>query len=518
MARGLVSGLAAGSVVAVLGLGGLSLVMPLPQSPAPGLQNSGLQSSGLQDPGQPAPAGQPATAPATSPATSPSAGPATAIPLPEGSEFARTGADATPAPAQEALPAGEAKAAPAAPAPDPVPEAATPGTEPPARPTLDATPPLAPAPPQTAAAALEAAPEAEPAMPVPPPGEAEAPLLPRAEGEAPPPGAEITLLPDGALLPPDPNLPRSAAPDAAPETAPQAPARVGFADAQGTKVNRLPQVGAAAAPGAEKPGFKRPPGAETAPETVPEAATPEAATPAPAPAAEAGAEGGALARFAAPFTAQPGKPLFAVVLIDVGTAAGGLDRETIAALGPSVTVALSPARPGAAEDAAFYRAAGLEVTILADALPAGATAQDLEVSFADWHRTLPQAIALVEPPEPRVQTASKLVTQAVKALGAEGMAYVPQELGMASALQIAASAELPRASIWRVLDARRDKAPVVTRTLSRAAFEAARDGKLVVMISAWPESVAGLNAWRAEAAAALNLAPLSTVALQSLAP
>lgn len=508
MARGLVSGLAAGSVVAVLGLGGLSLVMPLPQSPAPG----------LQDPGQPAPAAQPVTAPATSPeAGVPSAGPATAIPLPEGSEFARTGADATPAPAQEALPAGEAKAAPAAPAPDPVPEAATPGTEPPARPTLDATPPLAPAPPQTAAAALEAAPEAEPAMPVPPPGEAEAPLLPRAEGEAPPPGAEITLLPDGALLPPDPNLPRSAAPNATP----QAPARVGFADAQGTKVNRLPQVGAAA-PAAEKPGFKRPPGAETAPETAPEAAAPEAATPAPipapAPAAEAGAEGGALARFAAPFTPQPGKPLFAVVLIDVGTAAGGLDRETIAALGPSVTVALSPARPGAAEDAAFYRAAGLEVAILADALPTGATAQDLEVSFADWHRTLPQAIALVEPPEPRVQTASKLVNQAVKALGAEGMAYVPQELGMASALQIAASAELPRASIWRVLDARRDKAPVVTRTLSRAAFEAAREGRLVVMISAWPESVAGLNAWRAEAAATLNLAPLSTVALQSLAP
>lgn len=506
MARGLVSGLAAGSVVAVLGLGGLSLVMPLPQGATPGQPSSGPQ----------APASVPATVPATEAATgAPATGPATAIPLPEGSEFARAGADATPAPAQEAAPLAEPKAAPAAPAAEPVPEPAPPGTEPPARPSLDATPPLAPTPPQTAAAALETAPEAEPAMPVPPPGEAEAPLLPRAEGEAPPPGAEITLLPDGALLPPDPNLPRGAASN----TAPQPPARVGFADAQGTKVNRLPQVGAAAAPAAEKPGFKRPPGAEAAPEmgpeTAPKAATPEIAAPA---AAQEGSQGKALERFAAPFTAQPGKPLFAVVLIDVGTAAGGLDRETIAALGPSVTVALSPTRPGAAEDAAFYRAAGLEVAMLADALPAGATAQDLEVSFEAWHRALPEAIALVEPPEPRVQTGSKLVTQAVKALGAEGMAYVPQDLGMASALQIAASAGLARASIWRVLDARREKAPVVTRTLSRAAFEAARDGKLVVMLSAWPESVAGLNAWRAEASAALNLAPLSSVALQSLAP
>ncbi len=571
MARGVISGVAAGTVVAAVGLATLSLLLPVPQAPesgvavAPGLAPglAGSDPSGAEPPVSAPPASAPPAATASPGLPMPEGSPAAAISLPEGSEFARSANDAAPAAPQSPPALGEGAAAPAAPATGAGAEAAAPmtiaGTEPAARPETGATTPLAPAAPETARAALDGAPQAEPAMPVPPPGEAKAPDLPNPETAAPAtadpaaqpsaaqvpgaqapaaqaPGAEITLMPDGALVPPSPKLPRVFAPAG----------DAGFADAGGAKVNRLPQIGAAPdaaetepapAPAPESgpqsgpesapvpPGFLRPPGAVAA-RTAPAPKVNRPAAPAPeAESAEGGPEGaspeeGALSRFAAPFVATPGKPLFTVVLIDVGAAAGGLDPATIAALGPSVTVALDPGRADAAAAAALYRSAGMEVAILADALPKGATPQDLEVAFDAWHRVLPEAVALVEPEQPVIQPDARLVSQAVKALAGAGMAYVTQGTGIPRAGQIAQSAQLPHARVWRVLDARREKAAVVQRVLGRAAFESGREGGVVVMLSSWPESVAGLGAWSADAAAQVSLAPLSAqvLAAQVLAP
>ncbi len=563
MARGVISGVAAGTVVAAVGLATLSLLLPVPQAPGSGVAVAPGVAPGLAG-SDPSGAEPPISAPATSapPAATASPGlpmpegsPAAAISLPEGSEFARSANDAAPAAPQSSPALGESAAAPAAPATGAGAEAAAPmtiaGTEPAARPETGATTPLAPAAPETARAALDGAPQAEPAMPVPPPGEAKAPDLPNPETAAPAAadpaaqpsaaqvpgaqapaaqapgaqaaGAEITLMPDGALVPPSPKLPRVFAPAG----------DAGFADAGGAKVNRLPQIGAAPdaaetesapAPAPESapapPGFLRPPGAVAAP-TAPAPKVNRPAAPAPEAESAAGGpegaspEGGALSRFAAPFVATPGKPLFTVVLIDVGAAAGGLDPATIAALGPSVTVALDPGRADAAAAAALYRSAGMEVAILADALPKGAMPQDLEVAFDAWHRVLPEAVALVEPEQPVIQPDARLVSQAVTALAGAGMAYVTQGTGIPRAGQIAQSAQLPHARVWRVLDARREKAAVVQRVLGRAAFESGREGGVVVMLSSWPESVAGLSAWSADAAAQVSLAPLSA---QVLAP
>ncbi|WP_444455234.1 hypothetical protein ACTTAI_08035 [Rhodobacter capsulatus] len=74
------------------------------------------------------------------------------------------------------------------------------------------------------------------------------------------------------------------------------------------------------------------------------------------------------------------------------------------------------------------------------------------------------------------------------------MGYVTQP----GAIGVKATRDTPREGIFRVLDAQRDKAAVITRTLGRAAFEATKDGSTVVMLSAWPESVAGLTAWASE--------------------
>ena len=448
MAGGLIKGMAAGAIVSGLGLAGVSLMLPLP-APAP----------------------------------------AEAVALPETSDFARPGEERPPV-APAASPAPEEPAAsPAAPARTPVNEpAALPATEPPARPETAVTPPMIAPPPQTPAVALETPPLSEPTMPVPPPGEAAAPDLPPAEiAPAPGSGGEITLMPDGALVPQSPDRPRVIAPgDSA-----------GFAAAEGTKVNRLPQVGSkpqgSSVPPSGKPtepfGKAEPAPADPGPATPPEATGP------------------ALERFAAAFAEKPGKPYLTVLLVDVGTAAGGLDAQTIAALGPWVTVVLDPAAPGVGASAETYRAAGLEVTMLAGSLPAGATPQDLEVALAAWQRAVPQAVALVEPETPVLQGSARLVAQAEKALAAEGLGYVMQPGGIGAP----ASAATPRAGIFRVLDARRDKAAVITRTLGRAAFEAGKEGATVVMLSAWPESVAGLTAWAAEEGANYNLTPLSAL-------
>ncbi|WP_236692516.1 divergent polysaccharide deacetylase family protein, partial [Rhodobacter capsulatus] len=365
-------------------------------------------------------------------------------------------------------------------------------TEPPARPETAVTPPVIAPPPQTPAVALDIPPQAEPAMPVPPPGIATAPdlppdLPPAAPAPAAGPGGEITLMPDGALVPPGPARPRVIVPG---QGGP-GEGGAGFASAEGTKVNRLPQVGSA------------PQGSSVPPSGAP--VPPFVTDPAPQPAPEA--TGPALTRFGAAFVEKPGKPYVTVLLVDVGTTAGGLDAQTIAALGSWVTVVLDPAAPGVTEAAATYRAAGLEVAMLAGALPAGAQAQDLEVALAAWQRAVPQAVALVEPETPVLQGKAPLLAQAEKALAAEGMAYVTQPGGIGAR----ATKDVPRAGIFRVLDARRDKAAVITRTLGRAGFEAARDGATVVMLSAWPESVAGLTAWAAEEGANYNLAPLSAL-------
>ncbi|TKD21870.1 hypothetical protein FBT96_07550, partial [Rhodobacter capsulatus] len=365
-----------------------------------------------------------------------------------------------------------------------------PATEPPAKPETAVTPPVIAPPPQTPAVALDTLPQAEPAMPVPPPGRAAALDLPGAEtAPVPAPGGEITLMPDGALVPPGPARPRVIVPG---QGGP-GEGGAGFASAEGTKVNRLPQVGSA------------PQGSSVPPSGAPVA--PFVAAPEPAPAAPPEASGPALTRFGAAFVEKPGRPYVTVLLVDVGTTAGGLDAQTIAALGSWVTVVLDPSAPGVTETAESYRAAGLEVAMLADALPAGAVAQDVEVALAAWHRAVPQAVALVEPETPVLQGKAPLLAQAEKALAAEGMAYVTQPGGIGAR----ATKDVPRAGIFRVLDTRRDKAAVITRTLGRAGFEAARDGATVVMLSAWPESVAGLTAWAAEEGANYNLAPLSAL-------
>ncbi len=298
---------------------------------------------------------------------------------------------------------------------------------------------------------------------------------------------EIVLLPDGSPVP-DATLPRVFRPDGTSTFKPSAAPGAGLPEVAGVRVNRLPTIG-------------------TDPAAPAEDALPQADALLP----EGGADRPALRRFAASFAGAEGLPRYAVVIVDEGEAAGGLDRTTLKTLGFPVTVAIDPERPDAAQAAAEYRAAGLEVAILARALPLGATAADLEVALEDWHRKLPEAIAVVEPARPLIQNNRPLAQQLVKILAREGLGLVTQRQGLNAAAQIAGSEGLPEAELWRVLDTARDDAPVIERTLSRAAFEAQREGQVAVMISSWPQSVAGLMSWAAAGEGKVALAPVSAL-------
>lgn len=581
MTRGVLSGLGFGAVVSVLGLGGVSLMLPPPQQPAP-------QAALSDGPARPAPPQLPTpgplapepvvteaaapqiaapeapapqalapevaapeialpdgtdpdgTAPEVAdnpPAAAPEAAPVVAAPeagitVPAGSEFARGPADAPPAaPAPVAAPARGQAAGPDAPRADD-PAAAPPAlaeTAPAARPApVPAAPDLAPAP-ESAELALARTPGAETPIPVPPPGEAAAPLLMPvpADERADDGGPDETAAMDGEpmlstvagagraarLVSPDgQDIARPLASDpGAADPAPVAPAlpRViapggtGFANAPGVRVGRLPAIT---------------PTTPAAP-SAPEGAMQDAPTPDDGPDSalvldpEGGADLPPLRAHAGPAPLAGEGPIYSVVLIDPGPEAGGLDRDTLKTISFPLTIAIDPTRPDAAQAAADFRAAGLEVAILAAGLPPGATATDIETALEAWRAAIPQAVAVVEPAQPHLQNNRNLSQQLVRILSREGLGLVTQAQGLNAAAQIARGQNLPQASIWRVLDTDRDTAAAIERMLERGKFEAQRSGTVTIMLSGWPQSVAGLLAWHSKAGRSVRMAPVSAVVL-----
>lgn len=561
MMRSVIKGIVTGGLVAVIGLGLLSLIFPVPQEPG---QDVKIAAS---------------SAPETSGAEIP----------PKENEQAPAPSDRTPAmPSPAGAPLSAPTASPRAPLSQPslAPPPQIGGTEPAARPEAAPEMPEAPPAPEDAKVALAEPVAPEQPVPVPPPGEVEAPALAPAsapdvtgeivaaspapsgaQGIPPEPladadiGAEVAsgavdgdvplatvsgagqngrgrmpqpvsqmppsaagdgtqlagapapmpALPDAPALMPDMAPSDEAPPEMAsePPSAPDAPRtkpRIltlddtpslpgkqigGFKSAPGVVVDRLPQVGSSAPDGTQ---------------------ISEAETDQPDPASLTPLE-----RYAAPFTEEPGKPLYSIVLIDPGVGAGGLDAQTIAATGLPMTIAIDPTRENAASDAEIFRKAGYEVAMLAGPLPQGAGPEDLEVALEAWKQALPEAVALVERPQPEFQNNRMLARQMVSALDRDGLGLVTLKIGFDSANQIAQSAGLPNAQAWRVVDGGREKAPVIARMLSRAGFEADRDGQVVVVLSAWPESLQGIDDWYAGEQGKFALAPVSAVALKSVA-
>jgi polysaccharide deacetylase 2 family uncharacterized protein YibQ len=233
-----------------------------------------------------------------------------------------------------------------------------------------------------------------------------------------------------------------------------------------------------------------------------------------APGAEADGDGDtdrpALEAYAMPFDAEESRPLMAVILIDQPD--DRLDIETLTRFSFPVAFAIDPSRPDAAERAAIYREAGFEVLMLASVIPEGATATDTDVALSVARDRVPEAIAIMDTPESRVQSERMVLEATVGVAARAGQGFVAFPRGLNTAEQMAERAEVPAATLFRLLDDEDQRATVITRYLGRAEFAAAQEGAVVVAGRTRPDTVTALFSWAlGDRNEGVAIAPLSEV-------
>ena len=221
------------------------------------------------------------------------------------------------------------------------------------------------------------------------------------------------------------------------------------------------------------------------------------------------AEAPPVRRFARDFTPEA-KPLFVILLHDVGSA--GMAREELARLPFPVSFVVDPLATDARDASASYRAAGQEVLTLANGIPEGATAVDLETTFATLSRILPESVAVIDLDIGGFQDQRPLATLVLPVIKGEGRGLVTYDRGLNAADQIARREGVPAAVIFRRLDAEGESKQTIRRYLDRAAFKAAQEGAVVVIGDTRADTVAAILEWTVEGrAATVTLAPATAV-------
>jgi polysaccharide deacetylase 2 family uncharacterized protein YibQ len=297
------------------------------------------------------------------------------------------------------------------------------------------------------------------------------------------PAEDAPALPGAEVEPLDPeagSLPEAEGADPSASTFDPAP---GLGSTDGVVINRLPRIGDA-----------------------PAEATPAADAPTAAPDLDTRP----VTQFAAAFENLDGKPTFAIVLIDPGTA--DLDREALATLPFPVTFALDPLDPETPARAAIYRSADKEVVMLATGIAEGAQASDVEVAFQTMAQALPEAVAVMDLADPTFQDRRPLASIVVPVVGAQGRGVLTWDQGLNAADQVARRDDVPAAVVFRDIGSAGADSAAIRRLLDRAVFKAGQDGRVAVAGTASPETVAALLEWTVEGrAATVALAPLTAV-------
>nr|WP_245398651.1 divergent polysaccharide deacetylase family protein [Oceaniglobus trochenteri] len=217
----------------------------------------------------------------------------------------------------------------------------------------------------------------------------------------------------------------------------------------------------------------------------------------------------ALSRNAVAFDNPDGRPIVSVVLLDEG--------------GPEVklpvtfSIAIDAAAPDAGERAARYRAAGTEV-VLIPPLPEGAQPSDVAVAMQDVLARMPQAVALMDTPQGKVQGNREALGQLVGILAETGHGFVTFPKGLNTAQQVAARAGVTSALVFRQIDGEGQDLRAVKRFLDQAAFRARQENAVILVGRNRPDTLAALAEWAlGNRAASVALAPVSA-ALKVLEP
>ncbi len=221
----------------------------------------------------------------------------------------------------------------------------------------------------------------------------------------------------------------------------------------------------------------------------------------------------ALQAFAAEIDVPADADLVGLILIDDNSSAG-MPMGDMLQLAVPFSIAIDPSRADAADRAAQYRAAGIEVLAIIDDLPPESAPADVAVAMESYFAVLDESIGVLDPLDARIQGTRSLISPVLDALKANGRALVTYDRGLNPAQQLAERQGVPAATVFRILDGEAEEAPKIKRYLDRAAFNANRDGAVVVLGRNYPETVKALLEWSlAEKGAGLSVVPVSKLLL-----
>lgn len=219
----------------------------------------------------------------------------------------------------------------------------------------------------------------------------------------------------------------------------------------------------------------------------------------------------AIERYAAQFETTNGKPAMSVILLHNDGNANG--PAMVASLQFPVTVVIDSESANASGVLAAYRDVGAEVAF-STSFPRRASPSDVEVVMAAAVRALPETVALVDIGDGGLQSDRSITRQAVAALAADGRGLVTKSQGLNSALREAESEGVPAGVIYRDLDGDGQDARVIRRFLDQAAFRARQNDGVILLARMRQETIDALDAWNeANRAGQVALAPLTTVLL-----
>lgn len=224
---------------------------------------------------------------------------------------------------------------------------------------------------------------------------------------------------------------------------------------------------------------------------------------------------GALVAYAAAFEGEVSDALFSIILIDDGTT--GVPRAELVGLDVPFSIAIDPSAPNAAAIAADYRAAGIEVLAMLGDLPSSAEPSDVAVAVEGYFNVLNEAIAVLDPLDGRIQSNRSLLQPVLGAIRDTGHGLVTYDRGLNTAQQAARREGIAAATVFRVLDADLEESPKIKRYLGRAAFNASKDGAVVVVGHSRHETVKAILEWALdEKGGDLSIVPVSRIMQQDL--
>ncbi len=187
------------------------------------------------------------------------------------------------------------------------------------------------------------------------------------------------------------------------------------------------------------------------------------------------------------------------------------DPAGLAGFPVPLTLGIDATLPNATAFGAATRDAGLEVAMMTP-LPDGAAPSDVEVAFQAFLSALPEAVAVLDMPDGRLQDSRPLTSQVVEILAEPGMGLITYAKGLNSALQIADRADVPASLVFREFDDGTRDGAAMKRFLDQGAFRAAQDGKVVMVGQLRPETLTAVTEWAlGNRAATVALAPVSAV-------